>query len=98
MLYSGTRVKMNYDIFFMIYVLQIIYDSYLLHVYILLGRIDWHRYRTKFNVTRGGRRAFYKPTTRVLRSLTQNMQTTVWTSSRGLIAGQVHYLPGQGGV
>ena len=34
MLYSDTRVKMNYDIFsLMIYVLQIIYDSYLLHVY-----------------------------------------------------------------
>ena len=78
MLYSDTRVKMNYDTFsLMIYVLQIIYDSYLLHVYILLGRIDWHRYRTKFNVTRGGRRAFYKPTTRVLRSSTQNMQTMV---------------------
>ena len=30
--------------------------------------------------------AFYKPTIRVLRTLTQNMQTAVWTSSRGLIA------------
>ena len=40
MLYSGTRVKMNYDIFFlMIYVSQIIYDSYLLHVYISMYQI-----------------------------------------------------------
>ena len=36
MLYSDTRVKMNYDTFsLMIYVLQIVYDSYLLHVYFL---------------------------------------------------------------
>ena len=64
----------------------IIYDSYSLHVCVLLGRSDWHEYRTKFGLTRGGHRAFYKPTNLVLRTLTQNMQTAVWTSTRGLIA------------
>ena len=73
---------------------------YWVHTFIRIcgGIIDWHGWLIEFGVLRGGRRAFYKPTTRVLRSLTQNMQTMVWTSSRGLIADQVYYLSGQGGV
>ena len=64
---SSTRVKINYDIF----LLWFYYDPcctrsfmihILFHVCVLLGSIDWHGYITKFGVTRGGCRAFWKPT------------------------------------